>query len=263
MSDEVTNIFASFFDKIKASTHSLLLTDYDGTLAPHQIDRLKALPPQEIFDKLRILNSCPRVDVIIISGRSLVELKKMLNINSKLVIYGSYGMERIQGNSKIERAVITHKQKLGLQQIENELAKIIDAKNLEIKPLSIALHWRGLHEGEQTQLKRMFQQVVEKVAVNADLAFLPFNGGLEIIPRGRAKSDAIHEIISQYNSDIPLAYLGDDYSDEAAFEAIGMRGLKILVSDTDRSTLADVIIKPGPSVVAFFDRWIKAAQCEP
>ena len=83
-----------------------------------------------------------------------------------------------------------------------------------------------------------------------------FDGGLELRVSGIDKGSAVRMILADLDVDCPLAYLGDDQTDEDAFEEIGERGLKVLVGSTLRDTAADVWLKPPDELYGFLDRWI-------
>jgi trehalose-6-phosphatase len=53
------------------------------------------------------------------------------------------------------------------------------------------------------------------------------------------------------------AYLGDDYTDEDAFEAIKNRGVGILVRKEFRLTRADIWLEPPEELLFFLGNWIK------
>lgn len=55
-----------------------------------------------------------------------------------------------------------------------------------------------------------------------------------------------------------MAYLGDDQTDENAFEALHGRGLSVLVRREYRPTNADVWIQPPEGVTAFLSDWASA-----
>lgn len=64
-------------------------------------------------------------------------------------------------------------------------------------------------------------------------------------------------------SDCPVAYLGDDLSDEAAFRAVqrvGRRGLGVLVRREWRDTAAEVWLRPPGELKGFLERWVKAGN---
>ena len=56
-----------------------------------------------------------------------------------------------------------------------------------------------------------------------------FDGGIELRAASRNKGDAVRTILSELEPDTPVAYLGDDETDEDAFLALSERGLRVLV----------------------------------
>lgn len=62
-------------------------------------------------------------------------------------------------------------------------------------------------------------------------------------------------------SDCAVAYLGDDTTDEAAFEVLKGNGLKVFVREDYRRTFVNVWIGPLPDdVCAFLIAWILACR---
>jgi trehalose-6-phosphatase len=58
----------------------------------------------------------------------------------------------------------------------------------------------------------------------------------------------------------PIAYLGDDITDEKAFQAVNHRGLSVLVRPRWRRTLAQLWLKPPDAVLDLLKRWLQACQ---
>jgi trehalose-phosphatase len=91
---------------------------------------------------------------------------------------------------------------------------------------------------------------------------LDFDAGLEL-RAGRNKGGAVEAILAESDSGGPVAYLGDDLSDEAAFSAvnaIGPRGLSVLVRRKYRETDAQIWLRPPADLVEFLVRWIRAVS---
>ncbi len=57
-----------------------------------------------------------------------------------------------------------------------------------------------------------------------------------------------------------VAYLGDDATDEDAFEAVGKHGLSVLVREERRTSAAEVWLRPPEELLEFLDRWIEATS---
>ena len=57
---------------------------------------------------------------------------------------------------------------------------------------------------------------------------------------------------------IPVAYLGDDLTDESAFQALNGHGLSVLVRSEFRETSARVWLRPPVELMAFLQRWLNS-----
>ena len=62
-------------------------------------------------------------------------------------------------------------------------------------------------------------------------------------------------MLSQTGENSAVAYLGDDMTDEDAFQAVKARGLAVLVRPQFRPTAADVWLRPPEELVAFMQHW--------
>ena len=92
------------------------------------------------------------------------------------------------------------------------------------------------------------------------LRLLKFESGLEL-RAGRDKGGAVREIVRESGGDMPVTYLGDDLTDEAAFVAVNeAKGphLSVLMRREKRKTEADVWLRPPEELRIFLKRWIEA-----
>jgi trehalose 6-phosphate phosphatase len=87
------------------------------------------------------------------------------------------------------------------------------------------------------------------------LEWLPFDGGIELRAPGSNKQHAVESVLSATAPGGPVAYLGDDVTDEDAFRAVKGRGLGVLVRAEYRRTAADLWIKPPHELKNFIGRW--------
>lgn len=67
-------------------------------------------------------------------------------------------------------------------------------------------------------------------------------------------------VMREVNPRMPIAYLGDDNTDEPAFQAVNGRGWSVLVRPRWRSTSAQLWIKPPHEVLDLLERWLQACQ---
>ena len=113
-----------------------------------------------------------------------------------------------------------------LREVGQQLSALGFAAALEIKPSSLAVHWRGLEPEAQEQLRSLIDSVFAHACRPASgLHLLPFDGGLELRSTDRTKGTAVRQILAQEPAALPLAYLGDDLTDEDAFAASGEPGV--------------------------------------
>jgi trehalose-phosphatase len=84
---------------------------------------------------------------------------------------------------------------------------------------------------------------------------------------GRNKGEAVEAILAEAGGQGagPVAFLGDDITDEAAFRAVrrlGRLGLAALVRLEWRETAAEVWLRPPAELMAFLERWLQAARSD-
>ena len=242
--------FLSFFSPWGKSS-PLLLTDYDGTLTPFVKEREKAfLPPKTKF----LLKSICEAggEVIIVSGRKPEEIYDFIEL--PLEIWGCHGMERIDKYGRSTRGYIPEEDLKKLDNFSSQL-DYFPRGSVEKKPSGIALHWR-----ERTEIFDMYMEVSVKLLSEASshsLKVMPFNGGVEFILPYFNKGTAITEISALYPKACPICYLGDDATDEDAFDEI--RKLKsatgILVSNDEKASAANAYISQN-EVDLFLCFWL-------
>jgi trehalose-phosphatase len=128
-------------------------------------------------------------------------------------------------------------------------------KHREAKPLSQAVHWRGLSSGQAARVETTVRSLWEQYQNTGVLQLHEFDGGLELRVPGRTKGNVVHSVLEEYGPDAAYAYFGDDYTDEDAFEALGNRGLRVLVRQNQRESYADIRIEPPDEFLEFLQRW--------
>jgi trehalose-phosphatase len=98
------------------------------------------------------------------------------------------------------------------------------------------------------------------VAEHTGLELLEFDGGVEIRVPGVDKGDVVRFVLNEMEPGTPVAYLGDDATDEHAFRVIRGRGLTGLVRPHWRQTAAQLWLKPPEELVKFLKLWLEAVR---
>jgi len=247
-----------FFEQLRSASVRILLLDYDGTLAPFRAERDRAYPYPGVPGLLsQIIASGTRV--VLISGRPAHDLLRLSGIDPPPEIWGSHGLERLRPDGSYEVDALSPEQEAGLSRASEFLDAQSMADRMERKPGSVALHWRGLASQDVEGLRDKVQQVWRELASHCSLELLDFNGGLEIRVQGKDKGNAVRAILKESNSDAAIAYLGDDRTDEDAFQALRGKGLTVLVREQLRPTLAEIQLRPPEELIEFLEEWLSAS----
>jgi trehalose-phosphatase len=238
---------------------SLLMLDYDGTLAPFREDRMQALPWPGIPERLDHLSSLPSVHLSLVTGRSARELASLLPVRRPLEIWGSHGRERLTADGVYTFAKPAPAQQAVLDRVEKALIDAELGAQVERKPASLAAHWRGLTANDAEKVEQVTRTAYQAAGERSGLQLLVFDGGLELRSDAINKGHAALHMLTQFPT-AAAAYLGDDTTDEDAFAALGGRGLTLLVRSEPRPSQAAYWLKPPEDVIAFLDAWIHAAE---
>jgi trehalose-phosphatase len=251
-------------ERLRAAPRSVLMLDYDGTLAPFHVDRFAATPYPGVEDRLAILSTISQVRLVLVSGRSARELRDLLRPGFRGEIWGSHGRERLSSDGTYELFALNPIQQAALEQVGLEMSAHGLSDSLEVKPTSLAIHWRSFEPAMQERIRSMVQSIFaridQRIAQPGELHLLPFDGGLELRSTDRTKGTAVAEVLSQEPDDAPVAYLGDDLTDEDAFVALGNKGYSILVRSEVRASFARFWLRPPEELLEFLDAWIVNSQ---
>jgi trehalose 6-phosphate phosphatase len=249
-----------FLEGIARALASVLLLDYDGTLAPFSNDRRKASPYLGIVPLLQQIMACEGSRVVIITGRSAPEVVSLLGMDQPPEVWGAHGLQRLRPNGVCEIPPLGQQALHLLSQAKQWLVEQGLDNLAEYKPGGIAVHWRALPDASVEMVQERVLQGWEPLAQSKVVSLLDFDGGVEIRIAGTDKGTAVRVIVNETEADVPIAYLGDDATDEAAFEALGDRGLSILVRPEWRNTSAQLWLKPPEELLDFLERWRKACE---
>ena len=92
---------SSFLHEVARANERMLLTDYDGILAPFSPDQGGAFPFPGICDLLAGITQC-RKRLIVISGRPAHEVVSLLAMQTVPEIWGNDGLERLYSDGRYE-----------------------------------------------------------------------------------------------------------------------------------------------------------------
>jgi len=234
-----------------------IFLDFDGTLTPIVSSPEKAILGEKAKDILKKLANHQRCQVVIVSGRPLSNIKKLIGI--KNIIYaGSHGFEfgNLQKNFEIP---ISNKYTTLLRSLKKKIVKNfanIPGVLIEEKKLSLSLHYRLVSKEDVRVVMNMFYDITDIHKKQGELTIMEGTKTLEILPplswnKGNivSLSLALSCTILKNNKIIPI-YIGDDVTDENAFLALKNIGITACVGNKG-TTQADYCLKDHTEVQRF------------
>lgn len=210
-----------FIDIIAKYKKHLLIFDYDGTLVQTNPEINLALLSDDNFFLLNELNSLNQSKTAIVTGRSLANLKKILQgkLNEHWLYYGTHG-----GEIQNETSCFEHKEIL-----EKLRAQFVNEPHIYIenKTMSLTLHYRS-HPNRQ-DLEKKLSTEAEKLS---DLFRVQKGHDVyEFLPKNINKGLAIKDLYSKY-PDYFMIFFGDDLTDNYGFRELNkLGGLSVQVGE--------------------------------
>jgi trehalose 6-phosphate phosphatase len=247
------------FKSVAAARESVLLLDFDGTLAPFRIDPSQVRPWAGVANLLDAIQEAGRTRLAIITGRPAQDVASQLGMRKTPEIWGLHGAERLYRDGRIDREELIADEQSLLEAARSVLRGARLGVRVEDKPNAVVVHWRGRPPHSIAALRSHVLQLFRPYAGMAGVTLLQFDGGIEL-RAGRNKGDAVRMILAETDRSAPVAYLGDDATDEHAFEALDGRGLAVLVRREWRPGAAKIWLRPPSQLREFLESWLRATR---
>jgi trehalose-phosphatase len=225
--------------------------DYDGTLTPIVEHPEDAILSRSMRHTLKDLSQkCP---VAVISGRELKDIRKRVNIED-IIYAGSHGFD-ISGPGFTYRQGLEFLPALdGAEQDLEEALNGIQGVRIERKTFSIAVHFRQVPEEAVESVEKAVDGVIE------NFPSLRKAGGKKIFEcrpnidwhKGKALILILEKSELERSKILPM-YIGDDLTDEDAFEVLAQDGVGIVVRDESRPTRARYALNNPAEVEQFLN----------
>jgi len=259
---QVESRLTAFFKVVRSSRRSLLLLDYDGTLAAFRVNRFQARPWAGVSALLAAIQQSGRTRLAVITGRPPEEIQPMMALDEPLEVWGLHGAERLYPDGRRELDLAEGEARQKLDAVRAQLRQNALGGLYEDKANAAVMHWRGFSAERAKGIRLRVMELFEPLAALPGLRLLNFDGGLEL-RAGRDKGGAVQAILAEEPAAIPVAYLGDDTSDEAAFKAVNCAAgahCSALVRRSKRATQAELWLRPAEDVRRFLRAWKAAVQ---
>ncbi|MFC1568219.1 trehalose-phosphatase [Candidatus Margulisiibacteriota bacterium] len=235
----------------------LLFLDYDGTLTPIVSKPSLANLSAARKKSLQQLARSPDIRIAIVSGRLLADVRKKVGIPN-IFYAGNHGFEISgPGTNIIHPKARTAKPVM--RKIKKELAtrlKSIKGVIVEDKVLTLSLHYRLVRKQDLKKVARIFFRTVEPYLHAKKIRITSGKKVFEVRPnvawdKGKAVLWLMKKL-GQGKKFTPV-YIGDDRTDEDAFQVLKKRGLSVRVGRT-KKTCARRQLKDVNAVYRFLGR---------
>lgn len=224
-----------------------LFLDLDGTLAPFTTRPEGVGPDTERNDRLRRLALRLNGRLAVVSGRGIDDLDRILE-GSVATLAGIHGLQRRSGGKVTAAAAHAR-----LDEVIGELhafAESMPGTQVEVKPLSAALHYRGV-PGAEAEVGVFADALAGRTGLK------PQRGAMvvEFLTPGSDKGEAIRAFMGEppFAGTTPL-FAGDDLTDEDGFGAVAeFGGFGVLVG-APRPTAAAFRLENERAVHAWLEQ---------
>lgn len=232
LSEETRKEFSETFAK---SENLLLCCDFDGTLVPFTDDPTETQLPEKRKNLLQQLANLSEVHLAVISGRDFDQLLQLVPIYNA-ILAGNHGLKLRWEDGTLHKPEISQKIEPTIEQIHTQLKDTFRDRNgviLENKGVGLTVHYRK-YPGNPNQLKEDFYDIWENYQI-PQLEVIEGAKLLEIRLASWNKGDAL-ELIRDRLPAMPAIYVGDDTTDEDAFEVLRHqdKSFPILVGDQNK-----------------------------
>lgn len=207
----------------------LVASDFDGCVSPIVSRPEDARPNPRSMAALEAAALAPQTHAALISGRARVDLQRLSGASENLTLVGSHGAEFADGFA----SAISPEQEALLGRIVAEFTSIsagFPGTSVERKPASVTLHTRmASHDDAVGAL-----QLAEAGPATWDGVHVTHGKMvIELAVIETSKGHALDRLRTDLGVDAVI-YLGDDVTDERAFEHLrpGDVGIKVGPGDT-------------------------------
>jgi trehalose 6-phosphate synthase len=249
-------------ERIAAADGVLACLDFDGTLADIVDDPDDAEHRPEARDALHALVDAPDTRVAVVSGRALADLRQRVGLD--LAYAGNHGLELFDGaRTEVHPDAADARPAIArvCDRLRRELADV-DGVVVEDKRLTATVHYRNV-DGDRVD--DVVDAVRAAVADEDEIRVTEGKQILELRPavdwdKGRALEWLRDESLPDGERWLTV-YVGDDVTDEDAFEALGDHGIGVKVGSTTEPTAAHCAVA-DPGEVADFLAWLAGVAVE-
>ncbi len=245
---------------LAARPAAVVFLDYDGTLTPivSRPDDARLSPRARAALVQAARN--PALDVVIVSGRSLDDVRKRVGIPG-ITYVGDHGFQIDGPGVSLRHEGLDHYRAVMDTAAKRLKVLRVDGAQVERKAATVSYHVRQVDAEERPDVERRAEQIFRRLHLRVTHGKMVIEGRP---PLDWHKGQAVLYVLMQrHGADWPsrtrALYIGDDATDEDAFQSLRGIGRSIHVSpkESASATAADYRL-PDPTAVIQLLRWLAA-----
>jgi trehalose-phosphatase len=236
-----------------------LFLDYDGTLTPIVDQPEAAVLAEAARDVLRLTAQAPHLDITIVSGRALADLRERVGLPG-LTYVGNHGFE-IEGPGISHRPPGLDRHLATLQRAADDLAALaVPGARVERKGATVSFHVRGVADGRRAAAENKAATLLRRRHLTVPRGKLVVEGRP---PLAWGKGHAVLHVLAQrhgatWPARVRALYIGDDATDQDAFRSLRGIGRSIFVGQPPASEHGADHTLPDPAAVLQLVRRLSA-----
>jgi len=251
----------TFNELLHTKENVILLTDFDGTLTPIRKHPDLAALSEEIRQILIKFSQNKTIFLGIITGRSLKQIKKLVQIRG-ILYAANHGIE-LEGPGIRSTCPEAKKARSTLWHIYMKLFKslrLIKGIYIEDKGLSVSLHYRAVKKKGDVEFVTSTLHDITKPFLDRKMLSLSTGKMVyEIRPSVKwNKASTIQWLLAHYfpgefSEEALIIYLGDDKADIEVFDSLRGKGLTIFVGNPLDTSTAEYYVHSPEEVKVFLE----------
>ena len=241
------------WERIERHSPRLLMLDFDGTLAPFEVDRMAVRVPLATAEALERISRRAVDRVAIITGRPIREVRGLLG-DLRIHMAGEHGWEE-----RTPQGVAWSHELSFLSRMLLRVARLVAGPLgchdlIEAKRAAVVIHTRGLTSAARLRQAAHCAGLWRHLAI-AGLRLDPLDGGYELRDLHRGKHTVVRNLLRRGPPNALAVFVGDETSDEDAFAVLRPLGITIRVGTDERRTAAEWRLESPAEVSDFLQRW--------
>lgn len=236
-----------------------VMSDFDGTLADIVAEPDRAEIRERARDTLETFAAHPQAAVAIISGREATDIRERVGVD-EIYYAGNHGLELYDRDGQLVH--LTGEKALDvLGEVTAAAERQFDGVEgvfVEDKRMTVTVHYR--QAGDVAE--RVLVAVRELLDEHDDHGALRITEGRQVVEirpdipwdKGHAV-ELLHERFTPDDERWATVYIGDDTTDETAFETVRDDGIAVAVGSNEVVTAAPYVVR-DPNEVSDFLEWL-------